>query len=101
MSSILKLRTLLGAGVGAVYEFFAAYEAFCFIKMMQSSPTAAYLRGLSLHERLVLTSLIKCIKREGVEEIKWSEVLFLSFPSKYSYLNSFRWNTNIWSIPMY
>ena len=28
----------------------------------------------------MLTSLIKCIKREGIEEIKWSEVLFpLSF----------------------
>ena len=49
------------------------------VQMMQNSPTAAYLRGLSLHERLMLTSLIKCIKREGVEEIKWSEVLFLFF----------------------
>ena len=36
MSSILKLRTLLGAGVGAVYEFFAAYEAFCFISLYYS-----------------------------------------------------------------
>ena len=43
------------------------------IQMMQNSPTAAYLRDLSLHERLMLTSLIKCIKREGVEEIPWSE----------------------------
>ncbi len=49
------------------------------VQMMQNSPTAAYLRALSLHERLMLTSLIKCIKREGVEEIKWSEVLRLSF----------------------
>jgi len=36
----------------------------------------------------MLTSLIKCIKREGVEEIKWSEVLFLFLSSKFSYLKS-------------
>lgn len=47
---------------------------------MQNSPTAAYLRDLSLHERLMLTSLIKCMKREGIEEIKWSEASFLWFP---------------------
>ncbi|KAJ7076450.1 P-loop containing nucleoside triphosphate hydrolase protein [Mycena belliarum] len=44
-------------------------------KQMQNSPTAAYLRDCSFHERLLLVSLIKCIKREGVEEIKWGEVL--------------------------
>ncbi|KAJ6491836.1 P-loop containing nucleoside triphosphate hydrolase protein [Mycena vitilis] len=44
-------------------------------KQMQNSPTAAYLHDCSFHERMVLVSLIKCIKREGVEEIKWGEVL--------------------------
>ncbi|KAL1740855.1 P-loop containing nucleoside triphosphate hydrolase protein [Schizophyllum fasciatum] len=44
------------------------------IKLMQNSPTAAFLRGCSLHERLMLAALVKCIKREGVEEIKWGEV---------------------------
>jgi len=46
------------------------------VQMMQNSPTAAFLRDLSLHERLMLTSLLKCMKREGVEEIKWCEVSF-------------------------
>ncbi|KAJ7170168.1 P-loop containing nucleoside triphosphate hydrolase protein [Mycena filopes] len=45
-------------------------------KLMQNSPTAAYLRECSFHERMILVSLIKCIKREGVEEIKWGEVLY-------------------------
>ncbi|KAJ7903529.1 P-loop containing nucleoside triphosphate hydrolase protein [Mycena olivaceomarginata] len=45
-------------------------------KQMQNSPTAAYLRDCSFHERMILVSLIKCIKREGVEEIKWGEVLY-------------------------
>ncbi|RPD52623.1 hypothetical protein L227DRAFT_589631 [Lentinus tigrinus ALCF2SS1-6] len=44
------------------------------IKDMQNSPTAAYLRELSFHERLMLAALIKCVRKEGVEEIKWSEL---------------------------
>ncbi|KAF8972307.1 hypothetical protein BDZ97DRAFT_1784119 [Flammula alnicola] len=44
------------------------------VQIMQNTPTAAYLRDLSFHERLMLASLVKCVKREGVEEIKWSEV---------------------------
>lgn len=44
------------------------------IQVMQNSPTAAYLRECSFHEQLMLASLVKCIKREGVEEIKWGEV---------------------------
>lgn len=44
------------------------------IKEMQNSPTAAYLRECSLHERIMLASFIKCMKREGVEEIKLGDV---------------------------
>jgi Cdc6-like AAA superfamily ATPase len=44
------------------------------VQLMQNSPTAAFLRDLSFHERLVLASLVSCAKREGVEEIKWSDV---------------------------
>ncbi|KAF8624427.1 hypothetical protein AX17_007136 [Amanita inopinata Kibby_2008] len=44
------------------------------IQAMQNSPTAAYLRDCSFHERLMLASLVKCIKREGVDEIKWREI---------------------------
>lgn len=45
------------------------------IQVMQNSPTAGYLRECSFHERMMLASLIKCIKREGVEEIQWGEVI--------------------------
>ncbi|KAM6490744.1 P-loop containing nucleoside triphosphate hydrolase protein [Amanita muscaria] len=44
------------------------------IQAMQNSPTAAYLRDCSFHERLMLASMLKCIKREGVDEIRWGEV---------------------------
>ncbi|KAF8910446.1 hypothetical protein CPB84DRAFT_1702121 [Gymnopilus junonius] len=46
------------------------------VRTLQNSPIAAFLRDLSFHERLMLASLIKCIKREGIEEIKWSEVQY-------------------------
>ncbi|KAH8092620.1 P-loop containing nucleoside triphosphate hydrolase protein [Cristinia sonorae] len=44
------------------------------IKDMQNSPTAAYLRDLSFHERLMLAAMLKCIKKEGVEEIRWGDL---------------------------
>ncbi|KAI0918037.1 hypothetical protein AcW1_007017 [Taiwanofungus camphoratus] len=44
------------------------------IKGMQNSPTAAYLRELSFHERVMLAAMLKCIKKEGVEEIRWRDV---------------------------
>jgi len=50
------------------------------VQILQNSPTAAFLRDLSFHERLMLASLVKCVKREGIEEIKWSEVIILTLP---------------------
>jgi origin recognition complex subunit 1 len=44
------------------------------ISTMQNSPTAGYLQELSLHERIMLAAVLKCVKREGVEEIKWGDV---------------------------
>ncbi|KAF8802447.1 P-loop containing nucleoside triphosphate hydrolase protein [Phlegmacium glaucopus] len=46
------------------------------VQLMQNSPTAAFLRDLSFHERLMLASLVTCAKREGVDEIRWSEVQY-------------------------
>lgn len=44
------------------------------IKAMQNSPTAAYLKDCSFVERIILAALMKCVKREGVNEIKWADV---------------------------
>ena len=57
MSSILKLRTLLGAGVGAVYEFFAAYEAFCFISLYYSLTDCS--------ENILLSAVVICMQIEN------------------------------------
>lgn len=45
---------------------------------MQNSPTAAYLRECSLHERIMLAATWKCLKREGVSVVKWAEVCISS-----------------------
>ncbi|KAG8963633.1 Origin recognition complex, subunit 1 [Tulasnella sp. 425] len=44
------------------------------IKAMQNSPNAAFVRECSFVERVVLAAIIKCVKREGVSEVKWGEV---------------------------
>lgn len=44
------------------------------IDAMQNSPTAAYLVNCSRHEKTMLASLLKCIRRTGLETVKWGEV---------------------------
>lgn len=44
------------------------------MRIMQNSPTATFLRDCTFSERVMLASLMKCIKREGVEAIPWADV---------------------------
>ncbi|EKM58737.1 uncharacterized protein PHACADRAFT_207509 [Phanerochaete carnosa HHB-10118-sp] len=44
------------------------------IRDMQNSPTAAYLRELSFHERLLLAAILRCVRREGVDEVRWADI---------------------------
>jgi origin recognition complex subunit 1 len=44
------------------------------LQVMQNSPTAAFLRECSLHERVMLAATLKCVRRAGVDEVPWSEV---------------------------
>lgn len=46
------------------------------ITLMQSSHTASYLEDCSLHERIMLAALLKCVKRAGIDEVKWDDVRF-------------------------
>lgn len=46
------------------------------IQVMQNSPTAAFLRECSYHEKVMLAALIKVMRREGVDEVKWGDVSF-------------------------
>ena len=41
---------------------------------MQNSPMAGYLRELSFHERVMLVAVLRVVKREGVDEVKWGDV---------------------------
>jgi origin recognition complex subunit 1 len=44
------------------------------IRDLQNSPTAAFLRALALHERILLAALLKCVSRTGVDEIPWADL---------------------------
>ncbi|GJE89741.1 P-loop containing nucleoside triphosphate hydrolase protein [Phanerochaete sordida] len=44
------------------------------IREMQNSPTAAYVRELAFHERLLLAAVLRCVRRAGVEEVRWGDV---------------------------
>jgi origin recognition complex subunit 1 len=44
------------------------------IRNLQNSPTSAFLRSLSLHERILLAALLRCVRRAGVGEIPWADV---------------------------
>jgi origin recognition complex subunit 1 len=44
------------------------------IRNLQNSPTSAFLRSLSLHERILLAALLRCVRRAGVGEIPGADV---------------------------
>ena len=44
------------------------------IRNLQNSPTSAFLRSLSLHERILLAALLRCVRRAGISEIPWTDV---------------------------
>ena len=44
------------------------------IRNLQNSPTSAFLRSLSLHERILLAALLRCMRRAGVGEIPCADV---------------------------
>lgn len=64
------------------------------VQVMQNTPTAAYLRDLSFHERLMLTSLVKCMKRDGVNEISWGDVRRSNVLDCVMLTAQFRFNTS-------
>ena len=45
------------------------------LSQMQNSPTRAYVEQCGFQERVMLASLWKCMKKEGVSFIKWDEVM--------------------------
>jgi origin recognition complex subunit 1 len=44
------------------------------IRNLQNSPPTAFLRSLSLHERILLAALLRCVRRTGACEIPWADV---------------------------
>ena len=44
------------------------------IRNLQNLPTSAFLRSLSLHEWILLVTLLRCVRRAGVSETPWADV---------------------------
>lgn len=41
------------------------------LRAMTSSPIALYIKQCSLHQKMMLAAMLRCIRREGVPEISW------------------------------
>lgn len=44
------------------------------LKAMTSSPIAMFVKQCSLHQKMMLAAMLRCIRREGLSEIAWRSV---------------------------
>jgi origin recognition complex subunit 1 len=44
------------------------------LKAMTSSPIAMFVKQCSLHQKMMLAAILRCIRREGLSEIAWRSV---------------------------
>ncbi|KAJ9097670.1 hypothetical protein QFC21_004707 [Naganishia friedmannii] len=44
------------------------------LKAMTSSPVAMFVKQCSLHQKMMLAAMLRCIRREGLSEISWRSV---------------------------
>ncbi len=44
------------------------------LKAMTSSPVALFMKQCSLHQKMMMAAMLRCIRREGVPEITWRAV---------------------------
>ncbi|KAJ9117153.1 hypothetical protein QFC20_000296 [Naganishia adeliensis] len=44
------------------------------LKAMTSSPVAMFVKQCSLHQKMMLAAILRCIRREGLSEIAWRSV---------------------------
>lgn len=44
------------------------------LKAMTSSPVALFIKQCSLHQKMMMAAMLRCIRREGVSEISWRSV---------------------------
>ena len=58
------------------------------IRNLQNSLTTAFLRSLSLHERILLAAILKCVRRTGVWEIPRVDVITVTRGSSRPFSNT-------------
>lgn len=57
-----------------------AREMMAVLNQMSSSPVALFVKSCSEQQKMMLASMVRCVRREGVPEIQWRAVssLFVS-----------------------
>ena len=57
-------------------------EMMAVLNLMSSSPVAMFVKNCSTQQKVMLASVVRCVRREGIAEIPWRNVSPLSsFPS--------------------
>ncbi|WVW85627.1 hypothetical protein I302_107665 [Kwoniella bestiolae CBS 10118] len=58
-------------GVGVHPHPVTAKEMMSVLQAMSQSPVSKFIGGCSIQQKLMLCSLVRCIRREGIHEISW------------------------------
>lgn len=55
-------------------------EMMAVLNLMSSSPVAMFVKHCSVQQKIMLASVVRCVRREGVAEIGWRSVCLLLPP---------------------
>jgi origin recognition complex subunit 1 len=53
-------------------------EMMAVLNLMSSSPVAMFVKNCSTQQKVMLASVVRCVRREGIAEIPWRNVGLLS-----------------------
>ena len=54
-------------------------EMMAVLNLMSSSPVAMFVKNCSTQQKVMLASVVRCVRREGIAEIPWRNVSLLLF----------------------
>ena len=68
---LMRRRAVEVAADAASPSPVTAKQMMAVLNAMSSSPVAQFIRSCSTQQKLMLTALVRCVRREGVPEIPW------------------------------
>jgi len=61
-------------------------EMMAVLNLMSSSPVAMFVKNCSTQQKVMLASVVRCVRREGIAEIPWRNVSPSSSPLLFRYI---------------